>query len=111
MSIISAAKSYPDKSWARHFYYVTCASLLAAWANGSCCMPFAIPIVWREPTDHASDCYFCLTSTPGVTAKSKHTAQYPNLPSAMRPVPHSTELPVPKPPTNTTLSDSLVTKM
>jgi len=42
----------------------------------------------------------------GVTAKSKHTVQYPNLPSAMRPVAHSAELPVPKPPINTTLSDS-----
>jgi len=41
-----------------------------------------------------------------VTAKSKHTVQYPNLPSAMRPVPHSVELPVTKPPTNMTLSDS-----
>ena len=69
-------------------------------------MPFAIPMVWREPTDHVSDCYFCLTSITGVTAKSKHTVQYPNLPSAMKPLPHSSELPVPKPPTNVTLSDS-----
>jgi len=69
-------------------------------------MPFAIPVVWRESTDHVSDCYFYLTSITGVTAKSKHTVQYQNLPSAMRPVPHSAELPVPKPPTNTTLSDS-----
>jgi len=42
----------------------------------------------------------------GVTAKSKHIVQYPHLPSAIRPVPHSAELPVPKPPTNMTLSDS-----
>ena len=56
--------------------------------------------------DHVSDCYFCLTNITGVTAKSKHTVQYPNSPSAMRPVPHSAELPVPKPPTNMTLSDS-----
>jgi hypothetical protein len=69
-------------------------------------MPLAVPIVWREPTDHVSDCYFCLASITGVTAKSKHTVQYPNLPSAMRPVPHSAELPVPKPPTNMILSDS-----
>ena len=69
-------------------------------------MPFAIPMVWREPTDHVSDCYFCLTSITGVTAKSKHTVQFPNLPSAMGPVPHSAELPVPKPPTNMSLSDS-----
>jgi len=69
-------------------------------------MPFAILIVWREPTDLVSDCYFCLISINGVTAKSKHTVQCPDLPSAMRPVPHSAELPVPKPPTNMTLSDS-----
>ena len=69
-------------------------------------MPFVIPMVWREPTDHASDCYFYLTSIIGLTAKSKHTIQYPNLASAMRPVPHSAELPVSKPPTNMTLSDS-----
>ena len=62
-------------------------------------------MVWRQPADNISDCYFCLTSITGVTAKSKHTVQYPNLPSAMRPVPHSAELPVPKPPTNMTLSD------
>ena len=69
-------------------------------------MPFAIPTVWRQPTDHVSDCYFCLTSITGVTTNSKHTVQYPNLPSAMRPVPHSVELLVAKPPTNMTLSDS-----
>jgi len=56
--------------------------------------------------DHISDCYFCLTSITGVTAKSKHPIQYPNLPSVMRPVPHSAELHVPKPRTHMTLSDS-----
>jgi hypothetical protein len=55
-------------------------------------------------TDHVSDCYFYLTSNTGVTEKSKHTFQYPNLPSTLRPVPHSAELPVPKPPIITTLS-------
>ena len=56
--------------------------------------------------EHVSDCYICLTSISGVTAKSKHTVHYPNLPSAMRPVPHSAELHVPKSPTNMTLSKS-----
>jgi hypothetical protein len=56
-------------------------------------------MVWREPTDHVLDCYFCLTSVIGVTAKSRHTVQYPNLP-------HNADLPVPKAPTNMTLSDS-----
>ena len=97
---------YQDKSWVPHFCCVTCARLLAAWANGSRSMPFAILVVWTEHTDHVSDCYFCLTSITGVTAKSKHTVLYPNLPSAMRSVPQSAELPVPKPPTNMKLSDS-----
>jgi len=97
---------YQDKSWAPDFCCVTCARLLAAWARDSRCMFFAIPVVWRDHMDHVSDCYFCLTRITGVTAKSRHTVRYPNLPSAMRPVPHSTELPVPKPPTNMKLSDS-----
>jgi len=95
-----------DKSWAPSFCCVTCARLLAAWAKGSHGKPFAIPRIWRQPRDHVSDCYFCLTSITGVTEKSKHTVQYPNLPSAMRPVPQSADLPVPKPPTNMPLSDS-----
>ena len=87
------------------FLFVTCARRLAAWAKGSRCMPFAIPMVSREPTDHVSDCYFYLTSITGVTTTSKHTVHYPNLLSAMRPVAHSAALPVPEPPTNMTLSD------
>jgi hypothetical protein len=38
-----------NKSWAPHFCCVTCARRLAAWAKGSRCMPFAIPMVWRQP--------------------------------------------------------------
>jgi hypothetical protein len=76
-----------------------------AWGKCSRSMPYHIPNVLKEPTDHVPDCYFCLTSITGVTAKSKHTVQYPNVPSAMRRVPHSAELPVPKPPINLTLSD------
>jgi len=37
--------------------------------------------------------------------KSKQTVKYPDLPSAITPVPHSEELPVPKPPENLTFSD------
>jgi hypothetical protein len=82
---------YQDKSWAPNFCCVIYVRLLAALAKDSRCLPFVIPMVWREPTDHVSDCYFCLTSITPVKAKSKHTVQYPNLPSGML-VPHSAQL-------------------
>ncbi|GFV46822.1 uncharacterized protein TNCV_4856871 [Trichonephila clavipes] len=77
-------------------------------------MPFAIPMIWREPKDHSSDCYFCLTNIKGIMSKSKHTVVYFDLQSAMRPVPHSEELLIPKPPEHVTLdevnSDSDISK-
>ncbi|XP_063219615.1 uncharacterized protein LOC134529442 [Bacillus rossius redtenbacheri] len=58
-------------------------------------MSFGVPMVWREPNDHISDCYFCLTNTKGVCKKNRHGILYPSIPSAIRPVPHSHTLPVP----------------
>lgn len=72
--------------------------LLNGWKNGSHYMPFDMPAVWREPNDHSSDCYFCLTDISGISSKFKHIAIYPNLPSAMKSVPHGDEPPVPKSP-------------
>jgi len=63
-------------------------------------MSFPFPTVRREPKDHSSHCYLCLTIITGSTSKSKHT----DLPSAMRPVPHGEEFPVPKSPENLTFS-------
>jgi hypothetical protein len=57
-------------------------------------------MVWREPKDHSSDCYFCLTNITQFTPNSRYTVQYPDLTLAMKPIPHSEELPVPKPPEN-----------
>src|SRR5688572_10431643 len=48
-------------------------------------MSFADPMVWREPNNHANDCYFCLIAPPsaGITTKKKWTIAYPNIPSAV----------------------------
>lgn len=90
-----------DKPWAPHVCCNTCATKLRCWLNGSSrAMPFAVPMIWREPRDHTSDCYFCMV-TPvgqGLTKRKKWTVEYPNIPSALRPVPHSDENPVPQPP-------------
>lgn len=88
-----------DKSWVPHKCCVTCVRLLLGWAKQEPRhLSFAIPMIWTEQKDHVSDCYFCLTQTKGITTKSKHTIQYPNLSSAKRPILHSAELPVPMPP-------------
>ena len=63
-------------------------------------MAFAVPMVWRETKNHTDDCYFCLTPPikAGLSIKKIGTVKYPNLPSAIRPIPHSDSLLVPTPP-------------
>ena len=51
-------------------------------------------MVWREGKDPIMDCYFCKIKLIGINHKNK---QYPNIPSAIRPILHSPDLPVPEP--------------
>ena len=92
---------------APHICCKPCYNRLTAWFNGKkAAFNFAVPMVWREPRNHADDCYFCLTNITGFNASSKKKVKYPNLRSAMRPVPHSDDLPVPTPPVNKDLLSS-----
>jgi len=80
-----------DKKWEPHIVCKSCAIRLGAWINRKgMTMPFAVPVVWREPSNHSSDCYFCLTSpvASGMNRKKKRRIDYPNILSAIRPVPH-----------------------
>ena len=52
-------------------------------------------MVGREPKDHYSDCYFCGIKTYSINRKNRTSLTYPSLDSAIRPVPHSEELPIP----------------
>jgi hypothetical protein len=70
-----------DKSWAPHICCASCVTLLTSWLNGkSRHMPFAVPMVWREPKDHSTDCYFCITKIKGILSKFKKSVKYPNIP-------------------------------
>jgi hypothetical protein len=62
------------------------------------CMSFTIPMMWRESTNHHNDCYFCLVNVQGHNRKSKKQIMCPSIPSAIMPVPHVKDLPVPLPP-------------
>ena len=56
-------------------------------------------MAWREPKNHATDCYFCSTNITGFN-KNKHNIVYPDCESALKPVPHDVENPVPVPPSD-----------
>ena len=96
-----------DKSCAPHICCKPCYNGLTAWFNGKkAAFNFAVPMVRREPRNHADDCYFCLTNITGFNASSRKKFKYPNLRSAMRSVPHSDDLPVPTSPVNKDLLSS-----
>ena len=52
-------------------------------------------MVWLEPQNHLTNCYFCAVKTAGLTSRTRSSIKYPNLPSAIQPVPHCDELPIP----------------
>ncbi len=85
-----------DKYWASHSVCKQCTEHLRQWTKGTRkSMRFAIPMVLREPKNHVDDCYFCALNLKGINRKNRQTLAYHNLASAIRPVPHSEELPVP----------------
>jgi hypothetical protein len=91
---------HQDKSWAPHIVCKGCVENLRKWVSGvSKCMPFGVPMIWRESTNHVTDCYFCMTKVCGFTKKTESQINYPSPSSVSLPVPHSDEIPIPnKPP-------------
>ena len=70
--------------------------MLRDWTKGKRKrLPFSIPMTWREPTNHKTDCYFCLVNTKGIEKKNRHKISYPSIPSAIQPTLHSDELQIP----------------
>jgi hypothetical protein len=93
-----------DKSFAPHIACNTCIEGLRYWYDGKRkAMPFAISIQWREQKNHYDDCYFPMVSVTGYNKKNKKGIKYPNIISAVQPVPHGLDLPLSSVPDN--LSD------
>lgn len=62
-------------------------------------MNFSVPRIWREPTDHSTNCYFC-TMDPSKqrTSKKAPAVIYLNISSSITIVSYVPELFVPNPP-------------
>ena len=85
-----------DKERSPHIVCQKCFINLNNWSrNKISSLPFGIPMIWREPKNHLDDCYFCMVKTSGFNLKNKSIIQYPSLPPAIRPVPHSNDVPIP----------------
>ena len=74
-----------------------CRSAVEEWLFGTRkSLPFAIPRIWREPTNHHNDYYFCMIDIKKY--KDRRHLKYPSLPVYISPVPHSDNLSLPSPP-------------
>ena len=56
---------------------------------------FVSPMVWLEPTDHTTDCYFCLTKIQGFNIKNRSHIKYPDIDTVRKPIHRSPDVPQP----------------
>ena len=89
-----------DETWSPHVCCGSYRSTLEEWLRGKIkCVPFAIPRIWREPSNHLNDCYFCIVDVSHYRkSKDKKSIVYTSIPSSTAPVPHCEDLPIPEPP-------------
>jgi hypothetical protein len=90
-----------DKSWDLHKVCCFCVEKLRQWTqHKKKSFSFVIPMIWREPGNHSDDYFFFApVMCKDVTAKIKRMdICYPNMPSAMRPVAHGPDIPIPASP-------------
>ena len=86
-----------DKPWALLVVCKTCVKRLRQWTSGTRqSMGFGIPMVWRESTNHVDDCYFCSINVTGVNKNKRKSLSYKSFLSAIQPVAHSTDIPIPE---------------
>ena len=86
-----------DKPRVPLFVCKTYEDRLRQWTSGTrMSMGFGIPMVWREPTNHVNDCYFCSINVAGVNKKKRKSLSYKIFPSVLRPVAHTADILIPK---------------
>jgi hypothetical protein len=87
-----------EKSWAPHKLCYVFVEDLREWSKGKRkAFRFGVSVIWREPKNHSDDCYFCCCDVKCCNSKNKKSILYPNPTSALHPVVHCPEVPVPQP--------------
>ena len=78
-----------DKKWAPHICCNRCKTSLWFWKNAQPKqMPFGIPMVWREQSNHITHCYFCMTNIRRFSRKNKSKISCIVYKSAIKPISH-----------------------
>lgn len=95
-----------DKTWTPTMFCNSWRAILYKWSNGEKkYFDFSVPVIWREQSNHQTDCYFCLSKVVGINMKNRKSVEYANVPSVSKPVQRLPNYPLPVLP-NYTSSDS-----
>lgn len=66
-----------NESWVPNISCKTCEVNLSLWWTGKRDqMSFAVPMTWRKPRNHRTDCYFCMKIVKGFSPV-KHCEDFP----------------------------------
>ncbi|XP_062704623.1 uncharacterized protein LOC115265503 [Aedes albopictus] len=96
---------HQDKQWVPHYACHNCTRRLHGWYQGeNRLMEFAVPRIWHSPSNHQTDCYFCVVNLASGQKKST----YPDIPSSRAPIPHSAERPIPQRTCETAVSTTTI---
>lgn len=87
------------KAWILYIWHKRFTVKVCAWIRGTQkSMPFVNHMAWQQQQwDLVTYCYYSLTNVSGCSTKNKEFIERPNMPPAIKPVPHDDSLPVPRP--------------
>jgi hypothetical protein len=82
-----------NKPWVPNMVCKPCIEVLRLWRNKK--RPhfkYQTPMIWREPTNHIDDCYFCVVDVNGINKTNRSKWRYPNVNSVTKPVLYSSNM-------------------
>lgn len=84
-----------DRCWVPHIVCNACEHRLYDWSKGKGHLSFGRPMISRDPTNHANNCYICLTNVFGFSKRIIKNVNYPTVDSVTLPIPYFDGTPVP----------------